>query len=61
MITSTMNRMKNIKFAIEIALIWGKHKRKKKCHSKVRSQFPGVSNPIRTKVQENLCCKSTVL
>jgi hypothetical protein len=33
--------MQNIKFAIEIALIWGKHKRKKKCHSKVRSQFPG--------------------
>jgi len=29
MITSTMNRMKNIKSAIEKALILGRHKRKK--------------------------------
>jgi hypothetical protein len=61
MITSAMNRMKNIKFAIEKAFILGKHKRKKKCHSKFRSQFPGVSNPFRINVQENLCCKSRVL
>jgi hypothetical protein len=61
MITSTRNRMNNIKFATEKALILGKHKRKKKCHSKFRSQFPGVSIPFRTNVQENLCCNSMLL